>query len=92
MRLPGELSCEELSRLNRPALVDRPRRVPPELMEMLSVVSSTFGVGSLGLLRVSAPPEPAVQCLEVHDGRGEGAADFVLLKSRIGRFQKAQVA
>jgi hypothetical protein len=49
MRLPGDPSCEELSRLlNRPVNGERPRWVPPELTERLSV-SSTIADDPLGL-------------------------------------------
>lgn len=57
IRLPGEPSCEEASRLLiRPAFVERPRCVPAELIETLSI-SSTVEGDTLGLLVEAVPPE-----------------------------------
>lgn len=57
IRLPGDPSCEELSRLLlNPALDERPRWVPLELTEAASVSSRTDS-DRLGLSARRKPPE-----------------------------------
>lgn len=55
MRLPGELSCEELPCLSRPILGRRPRLVSPDVID----ASSGSSDGVEGILTISVGEMPS---------------------------------